>query len=128
MTGLLVEPLVERELDCALHGFLTPDGALVLGQPTVQQVDASGMWVATHVAPGDVLTERERETLEHHARDTAAALHQAGYFGPFGLDAFRWRDPEGASQFQPRCELNARYSMGWAVGMGDVDLPSPLGG
>jgi hypothetical protein len=41
----------------------------------------------------------------------AEVLRDAGYFGPFGIDAYRWRD--GATQyFNPRSEINARYSMG----------------
>jgi hypothetical protein len=48
----------------------------------------------------------------------AQALLEAGYFGPFGIDAFRWVDRAGVERFNPRCEINARYSMGWAVGMG----------
>jgi hypothetical protein len=42
----------------------------------------------------------------------------AGYYGPFGIDAFRWRDQNGKQQWNPRCEINARYSMGWSIGMG----------
>lgn len=117
--GLSVEPFVERVLDCALHGFLESDGALTLGRPTVQTVDPSGTWQATKfAAPGD-LSPLEVELLTQAAASTAKALSKAGYFGPFGLDAFRWRAPDGTLHFQPRCEVNARYSMGWAIGMGD---------
>ena len=42
-----------------------------------------------------------------------------GYFGPFGIDGFRYRDTDGHLRFNPRSEINARYSMGWAVGMRD---------
>ncbi len=121
--GLQVEPLVARELDCALHGWLGGDGTLVWGEPTVTNIDASGAWVSTLRAPEGVLLQTEKTQLEETARETAAALRQRGYFGPFGLDAFRWRAPDGALHFQPRCELNARYSMGWAVGMGAFRAP-----
>lgn len=121
--GLQLEPLVERTLDVGLHGYLSPTGALTLGAPTVQDIDASGMWHATRRAPPDALTEDERLTLEREAHATARALTTAGYFGPFGLDGFRWRAPDGALHFQPRCELNARYAMGWAIGMGDFRPP-----
>ena len=46
------------------------------------------------------------------------ALAGAGYFGPFGIDAYRYRDRAGALRLQPRSEINARYSMGFAVGLG----------
>ena len=48
----------------------------------------------------------------------ASALRQAGYFGPFGIDGYTYRGPGGAVCLQPRSEINARYSMGFAVGMG----------
>ncbi len=121
--GLMVEPLVTRLLDCALHGYVTEDGRCALGELTVQDVDATGAWVESRRAPPGTLSAAEWQTMVAEARRTAEALHQAGYLGPFGLDAFRWRAPDGAEHFQPRCELNARYSMGWRVGMGGFQPP-----
>lgn len=121
--GLQVEPWVARELDCALHGWLTQSGALTLGQPTLQEVDEHGAWVSTSVAPAGALGPDEFTQLSREANRAALALHRAGYFGPFGIDGFRWRDARGQLHFQPRSELNARYSMGWAIGMGDLSLP-----
>lgn len=114
--GLQIEPLVERVLDCALHGLLADDGGVSLGEPTLSVIDASGTWLSSSPA-GSALSSHEREILVAEATSTARALHEAGYFGPFGIDAFRWRAPDDSIQFQPRCELNARYSMGWAIGM-----------
>ena len=119
--GVQVEPWVARELDCALHGWVGEDGVVTLGVPTLQVIDSGGAWVSTSVGPA--LTAAETEELLDQARSSARALHGAGYFGPFGIDAFRWRDPAGASWFQPRCEINARYSMGWAIGMGAFGAP-----
>jgi phosphoribosylaminoimidazole carboxylase (NCAIR synthetase) len=116
--GLQVEPLVDRVIDCALHGFVDEAGKCTLGQPTIQELDSGGAWISTHVATSE-LTPEERSTLQLEAEETARALHNEGYFGPFGIDAFRWRDQRG-DHFQPRCEVNARYSMGWAIGMGDA--------
>lgn len=116
--GVLVEPWVQRELDVGLHGFVDEMGALTSGRPTVQDIDAQGTWRATRVAEPGALSADELAPLQRTLEQTARALHEAGYFGPFGVDAFRWRAPDGAVAFQPRCELNARYSMGWALGMG----------
>lgn len=124
--GVQVEPLVARELDCALHGWLAEDGQCTFGQPTLQQLDVTGAWQATQLAPPGALSTAELEVLERTARATAEALHAAGYFGPFGLDAFRWRAPDGRLHFQPRSEVNARYSMGWATGMGAFRSPPGL--
>jgi hypothetical protein len=49
--------------------------------------------------------------LETETQRVGARLHAAGYFGPFGVDAFIY---EGG--FQPRSEINARFSMGFPVG------------
>jgi hypothetical protein len=116
--GLQIEPWVDLDADFGLHGFLAPSGALALGAPTVQRTDPTGAWLASaRAAPGDLAADEARPLFEA-AETTAAALREAGYFGPFGVDAFRWVDANGARRWNPRGEINARYSMGWAVGMG----------
>lgn len=116
--GLQIEPWVERAGDFALHGWLDPAGAPRFGAPTEQHCDERGAWVSTRRAPEGALDEAERRALVDEGAKTAAALGRAGYFGPFNLDAFRWRGHDGALHFNPRGEINARYSMGWAIGLG----------
>jgi len=116
--GLQVEPWVERAGDFALHGHLSPAGELTLGEPTEQRCDAVGAWIESERAAPGALSAQEHEALVTATREAAAALTGAGYFGPFGVDAFRYRCDAEALRFNPRCEINARYSMGWAVGMG----------
>jgi hypothetical protein len=131
--GLEVEPWVERTLDVGLHGFVARTGTVTMGSPTHQIVDDAGAWLESAPAPRGLLTDAEESLLFTEAERVAHALLDAGYFGPFGIDAFRWKDRVGNSRFQPRCEINARYSMGWAVGMGgrrpDLDplLSDPRG-
>jgi hypothetical protein len=117
--GVEVAPWVERDADFARHGFLARGGAITLGEPTVQRCDDAGAWLASERAGEADLGGGERAALHEATREAAASLAEAGYFGPFGVDAFRFRDARGASRFLARCEINARYSMGWAVGMGD---------
>jgi hypothetical protein len=117
--SVVIEPLCDRTADFAIHGHLDPTGALVLGDPTRPTCDVRGVWRATELAaPGD-LTDDERALLLATGAEVAAALSGAGYFGPFGVDAFRYTDPDGRSRFHPLCEINARYTMGFAIGMGD---------
>lgn len=116
--GLVCEPWVSRSADYALHGFLSADGSLVLGDPTRQWVTSEGAWERTERCAPDELSGDEVSSLVHAARTCASALASARYFGPFGLDAFRWTTAAGATRFRALCELNARYTMGWAVGMG----------
>jgi hypothetical protein len=121
---VFVAERVRVEQEFALHGWLARDRTLTLGIPTQQRVDArTGSWIETRPA-GD-LSDPERESLASCAREAAVMLGREGYFGPFGIDAFRFRDREGRVRFCPRSELNARYTMGWAVGMSRVQPRPP---
>jgi hypothetical protein len=117
--GLQVEPWVERTRDFALHGFLSASRKLTLGAPTSQEVDARGAWIASRPVHTGELSGAEESRLFAEAERTAAALGEAGYFGPFGIDAYTWVDERGAPRFNARSDVNARYSMGWGTGMGD---------
>jgi len=117
--ALCVEPWVERVADFGLHGYLSKAGALTLGSPTSQEMAPDGTWLATRPVLAGELNADEESALFQAAEDAARALFSAGYFGPFGLDAFRFREANGACRFNPRCEINARYSMGWSIGMGE---------
>lgn len=115
--GVQVEPWVERTADFGLHGWIDPSGGVRLGQPTVQTCDARGQWLESRPATRPDLDSEERHELSATAERAADALRAAGYFGPFGIDAYRWRDARGRDRFNPCSEINARYSMGWPVGM-----------
>jgi hypothetical protein len=101
--GLQVEPEVDRSEDFALHGEIGEDGRLRLGHLTRQVCDRFGAWQKSELAEGP--------DLDEEATRVARALFAAGYFGPFNIDAYRY-----AGGFNPRSEINARYSMGWGVG------------
>jgi hypothetical protein len=115
--GVMIEPDVSIVREYALHGVLAPDGAVALGAVVLQRCDARGRWLAT-----ERLAERPSfaPDLEATARAVASALHHAGYFGPFGIDAFSYAAPEGAPALHLLGEINARYSMGFAVGLGRI--------
>jgi len=115
--ALVVEPWVERVADFGWHGFVAREGRITLGEPTWQETAPDGTWLATRAAMPGEMGREETDLLEKAAEQAGAALAAAGYFGPFGVDAFRWRDEKGTLQFNPRCEINARYSMGWGIGM-----------
>jgi hypothetical protein len=117
--GLQVEPAVERVEDYGQHAYLARDGGVVWGALTTQRCDANGQWVETVRAREDALDADARRELGAVGERVAAALAAAGYWGPFGIDAFTWCEGNGALRFNALCEVNARYSMGWALGMGD---------
>jgi hypothetical protein len=85
---------------------------LELGALVTQSCDRSGAWLSTSLAYDAPLSARMTEEAHFVGR----ALHEIGYFGPFGIDAFVYHDKRGGVGFQPRSEINARYSMGFAVG------------
>lgn len=115
--GLLVEPYVRRLEDFGLHGWVARGGEVLQGELTRQRCGDDGAWAGSARCEHGALAAGERDALREAFDDTARGLREAGYFGPFGVDAFAW-DDDGARRFQPRCEVNARYSMGWSVGMG----------
>lgn len=117
--GVQVEPLVERTDDLAIHGFVDARGHATIGEPTRQRCDDRGAWIASERAARSDLANDEATALAIEARRVARALTEAGYFGPFGVDAFRYRHADGTIALRSRSEINARYSMGWAIGMGD---------
>ncbi len=114
--GVLVEPLVERTADFGLHGYVDERG-LTIGEPTTTRVDTAGVWRSTARATSDELSIGEQTAMRGELERAARALLAAGHRGPFGIDAYRYRLGREL-RFNPRCEVNARYSMGWAVGMG----------
>jgi len=132
--GVSIEPLYDRTLDASIHGFLSESGDAVIGAPVITEVSNGGVFQGVRRAAetaeasfgelGQALTANESRALRAEAERVASLLHGAGYFGPFGLDGFRYVFG-GVTFFAPRCEINARYTMGWATGMGDVrpDLP-----
>lgn len=114
-----IVPIVERVTDLSLHGYLSQTGELTEGEITIQRCDAEGAWMdsrranETDVDPAHAT--RLRETLD----DVAIRLNAVGYFGPFGIDGFVWRAQSGSTRFHACSDINARYSMGYSVGMGD---------
>jgi len=113
--GVQIEPNVAIEHEYAIHGMLAEDGSFRLGAVVQQRCDARGAWIATEPLSTDAMRDLPN-VLGEEATSVAAALSKAGYFGPFGVDAFTYRDPSGAIKLQPRSEINARYTMGYAVG------------
>ncbi len=120
--GVQIEPNVAIEAEYAMHGMLAQGGSVILGALVRQRCDAHGAWLATEaIAVRGAMREEEGEVAERmteEARTVTGALAGAGYFGPFGVDGYTYRDGAGVLHLQPRSEINARYSMGFATGWG----------
>jgi hypothetical protein len=112
--GLQIEPNVAIEEEYAVHAFLPWRGPAVVGAVVGQRCDARGAWLATEPLASTPLAIADApERLAEECRRVANALAAAGYFGPFGVDAYSYRDDKGVLCLQPRSEINARYSMGF---------------
>ena len=120
--GFVAEPWLELRAELALHGVLE-SGRLGLGHVCVQHTDAFRAWVSTRRAREGELSPSHVSALRERAEAVGAALASAGYFGPFGIDAYLYATGSGALALNPLSELNARFSMGYAVGAPRLDGP-----
>jgi hypothetical protein len=114
--GLVVEPWLELVRELALHGLLESSGRLALGEPCVQETNVYRAWSGTRLATPADISAAERARLVERARSIAEALRREGYYGPFGIDAYFFATRSGRYELNPLGELNARYTMGFAIG------------
>ena len=112
--GLIIEPLIEPLLEVSVHGFIWRDERVALGRVCVQEVSDKGVYRGVRLA-ADELHALESEALFRQAHRVAEALAAAGYFGPFGIDAYRY-ERQGKVSFCALGEINARYTMGFVTG------------
>lgn len=104
--GLVCEPFVAPSFEVSVHGFIWRDGRFEIGRICEQVVERGVHKGAKLAGPF-----AEQHELLASAERTAKALGAAGYFGPFGIDGYRY---EGG--FCTLSEVNARYTMAFAIG------------
>ncbi|HKH46854.1 MAG TPA: hypothetical protein VKM72_19520 [Thermoanaerobaculia bacterium] len=112
---LLFEPWLDRIADWGCSALLTPGGLRIVGIHR-QRVDTKGQFAGIELDTGD-LPDPDRSQLQEVVAGAAAALRRTGYVGPFGIDAWHWRRPDGTVAFHPLGEINARMTFGlveWA--------------
>ncbi len=113
--GLLLEPLVQPTFEVSLHGFIWRDRRCELGRACTQLVSERGAFRGVRLALPEELSQSERAALAERAEAVAGALANADYFGPFGIDAYRYT-LDGQSTFCALGEINARYTLGFTTG------------
>jgi hypothetical protein len=121
--GVQIEPNVEIVEELAMHGVIAPPDApapLRIGRLVRQRCDARGAWIETEPLSDPELASRGEiaRVVTAELTHVAAALAEAGYFGPFGVDAFTYRatDERRPVRLRARGEINARLSMGFVRG------------
>lgn len=119
---LVIERFVEIQTEYTRSGFVTQTGDVLLSEPCFQATNATGAWTRTErpLETGDIARADDLAlslALESAGRELAAI----GYAGPFGIDAFRYSDPDrpGHTRLNPLSEINARLTMDWRLAMGD---------
>ncbi|MEZ6021719.1 MAG: hypothetical protein R3F17_17000 [Planctomycetota bacterium] len=113
MGDLCLEPWVQVEAEYSTAGFIERDGGVEVALPRIQEVDRAGQWLAsTAIERGD---GRDMELLRSATRAAGTALHQAGYWGPYSLDGFRYLAADGSTAWQLLGDLNARFTMAWGL-------------
>jgi hypothetical protein len=113
--GLLIEPLVVPTLEVSLHGFIWRDGRCEIGRICTQNVSERGAFRDVRLALPGELSPAELAAFSERAGAVSAALVKADYFGPFGIDGYRYT-LDGASDFCALGEINARYTLGFVTG------------
>lgn len=107
--ALVVAPMVDIEEEFAVHGLVLGDGRVEIGRPVVQRVEG-GAWRGCAPLPAE---SPQRRPLVDVARAVGEELRSLGFTGPFGVDAFQWRDGDGRPRLHAPSEVNARLTMGF---------------
>lgn len=115
---LVVEPWVEVLREYTRSGWVHASGDVQIAPPCFQETTAAGAWTGTTAAGRAEVPHSDDATLEATVEAAGSALASAGYFGAFGIDAFRYR-LDGREALNPMSEINARFTMDWTVGMVD---------
>jgi hypothetical protein len=120
--GAVLEPWLERVTDLSASLWIEADGTVVIVGSLELLTTPSGGWRGHRGeldSRGRVFSGRpEDESLREAAAALAGGAAGEGYFGPAGLDALVFLEPDPADDRTPRerlrpvVELNARYTMG----------------
>lgn len=106
---LLFEPWMDRTEDFGVAALLGPAELRIVGIHR-QQIDRKGQFVGIDLHSD--LSDRDRNRLLETVETVASALRSAGYVGPFGIDAWRYRTENGGLVLNPLGEINARMTFG----------------
>jgi len=104
---LLFEPWMDRIEDISVTGWVTDDGPEQISGHRLR-VDTMGRFLGVMIDPAYEPPEEVRES----ARVVGDELTNRGYRGPFGIDAYRYRDASGSVAVNPLSEINARMTFG----------------
>ena len=102
-----VQPVVDVVEEFSVHGRVDRRGRVRLGAPI--------RWAPDPV-PVALPEGPERDRLRATGREVGRRLAGLGYFGPFGVDGFRWARAGGETRLQVGTDVNARLTLHFAAG------------
>ncbi|MDQ3031484.1 MAG: hypothetical protein M3Y87_03635 [Myxococcota bacterium] len=108
--AVYVEPRVEIARELSVHCWAR-GGRADVRSIREQCVRPDGAWLSSDRA-AELDASLERAVVDTAER-VGRALIDAGYSGPYGVDAYSWRTPTGALALRALSEINPRYVMGW---------------
>ncbi|MCE9635988.1 MAG: hypothetical protein K8T90_09800 [Planctomycetes bacterium] len=108
--AVLVEPWLPRAGDFGATALVTESGVEDVDLHDLENTQRGDFRGISF--PVSSLRADEAATLHSTVHSVGRALAERGWRGPFGIDAFRWRDASGATRFHPLCEINARLTFG----------------
>ncbi|MGH7201739.1 MAG: hypothetical protein ACREJB_14115, partial [Planctomycetaceae bacterium] len=117
------EPWVERVEEAGLQLTIRRNGEIEFDGLTPLLTDGTGQYRGNDFTPDAETVRRWTETIEI-GRRAAGRIAAAGYFGPLGIDAMRYRAADGTVRLRPLQDVNARCTMG-RLGLGFRRLLRP---
>lgn len=108
---IVIEPLLDRVAEAGIQMEVPPSGEPRLIGVATLIVDGTGVYRGSRFGEPDSEVDVWQPAVET-ALVVARRVQQAGYFGPLGIDAMRFRDSQGRIRLRPLQDLNARYTMG----------------
>jgi hypothetical protein len=129
-SALSFEPWFSRTCDLGVCAIVRPDEVVQRPAHTLITTPRGGFCgISLHPPP---LSPAQRDLLIRTVTAAGDALRDAGYLGPFNIDAFIHRDRGGQLQLRALCEINARLSFGWIAaaladryGVGELQFAPP---
>ena len=111
--ALVFEPWLERTCDLGVCAVVRADGIEQRAPHTLLTTERGGFLGISQAPPP--LSAAQRAQLTRVVEAAGRALRDAGYLGPYNIDAFLYRDRHSGIALRPLCEINARISFGWVA-------------
>jgi len=117
--GLVLEPWLRRHLDLSANLWVSAGAEVRLLGTARQLLTRAGVYrgqAGLVDSRGRVSSgSDDDEALREAAATAALAAADVGYWGPLGIDAFRFEGPGGELALRPLVEINARFTVGAVV-------------